>query len=123
MNQLANAVIAALHREGSDSFMGIDVRPWKDRDPAAQAQWLSDLEELVTEWWNLSPSKVKKNRLGLQIDVSLPSGRRLSVLVKGQPARGFTVDVNGTVKRFGPDAHLYRDVMLWVDSVYRLSVR
>jgi len=115
INRLANEVIAAGR---SEKFMGIDVRPFKDRDQAARDAWLDDLEKLIHEWWSASPVKtIKKNRQGLRIHVDLRQQQGdLTILIKGRPVDGFTVDVNGRVGRFFSNSSLYKDVMIWIHN-------
>lgn len=117
MERFANDILRYFHASHEDEFMGIDVRSFKDRDPDARLRWRDNLISLIKEWWSMSPVTEKSNRMGTRLDFRLSRGD-LSVIIKGQGTR-FSVDVNGVVRWFHGQSHLYGDVMLWVDATTR----
>lgn len=116
LNKCANDVISGLIKEANSraSFMGIDTRPFMERDANAQAAWSVDLQTLVREWWSSTRVQMKTSRNATRFEFEF-AGRPHSIIVKGDPSRRVEVDVNGTGTSFKPMDSLY-DIVLWMDS-------
>jgi hypothetical protein len=121
-DKLANGVVGGLRQANNhEDFMGINTRPFMERDRGEQIAWMSDLKRLITEWWSATRMRVKENRAGFRVEFSL-GGEIHNIVVKGDPSRRVEVDVNGTGTSFKPEDSLY-DIILWINKYVMGNLR